>query len=358
MNGEERMFKRMILMLVLIVVMVPVILSGIDKKDKFASNSFVIRKPTRVAVLLMNFTDDYISSVRKNLEDIQKENHTEVEFTFYDGKSNEAIQDEQLDKVLKEGVDLVLLQLIKNTDETTIQTVINKIKQTNTPIILFNREPITMKPIKAYKDKALYIGLDAKKDGIMQGQIIVDEWNNNRDFIDKNHNDILEYVMLKGEYNNIVSMERSKYPILTIEQSGIKTKELASVFARWEKELARNAVESILFRYNPSNIDVIITNDDSMALGAIQALQAYGFNTGNKEKTVAVVGVEGLTEAQELIKKGMMLGTILQDSKEMARALYTVGMNLVHGAYPLEGTPYEFDETQVSIRIPNKIYRY
>lgn len=351
------MFKRISLILVVILVMGFVILSGIDRKHTVASNSFVSRKTTRVAVLLMNFTDDYICSVRKNLEDIQKENPTEVEFTFHDGKSNQAIQDEQLDKVLKEGVDLVLLHLIDNTNETTIQTVINKFKQTNTPVILFNREPTTMKPIKAYKDKALYIGLDAKKDGIMQGEIIVDEWNNNRASIDKNNNDILEYVMLKGEYNNIVSIERSKYPILTIEQSGIKTKELISVFARWEREAARNAMESILLRYNPNNIDVIITNDDSMALGAIQALQAQGFNTGNKEKTVAVVGVEGLVETQELIKKGMMLGTILQDPKEMAQALYTIGMNLVQGVYPLEDTPYEFDETQVSIRIPNKIYK-
>lgn len=351
------MFKRILLISSLVVVMVFVILLGVDKNATFASSNFVSRKPIRVAVLLTNFSDDYISLVRKNLEDIQKENHTEVEFTFYDGKSNQAIQDEQLDKVLKEGIDFVLLHLIDNTNETTIQTVINKLKQTNTPVILFNREPITMKSIKAYKDKAIYIGLDAKKDGIMQGEIIVDEWNNNRDSIDKNHNDILEYVMLKGEPNNIVSMERSIYSILTIEQSGIQTKELISVFARWEREAARNAMESILLRYNPNNIDVIITNDDSMALGAIQALQAYSFNIGNKEKTVAVVGVEGLIETQELIKKGMMLGTILQDPKELAQALYTVGINLVHGTYPLEGTPYEFDETQVSIRIPNKIYK-
>lgn len=95
-----------------------------------------------------------------------------------------------------------------------------------------------------------------------------------------------------------------------------------------------------------------------MALGAIKALQSHGYNTGDKEKTIAVVGVEGLPETQKLIEKGMMLGTIFQDSSFLAEALYNVGMNLVRGQNPLEGTSYKFDETGVAIRIPNeKIYK-
>ena len=40
----------------------------------------------------------------------------------------------------------------------------------------------------------------------------------------------------------------------------------------------------------------------------------------------------------------------------MAKALYTVGMNLVYNRNPLEGTDYKFDETGVAIRIPYKEY--
>ena len=50
-----------------------------------------------------------------------------------------------------------------------------------------------------------------------------------------------------------------------------------------------------------------------------------------------------------------MLGTIFQDPKTLSEALYTVGMNLVQDKNPLEGTSYKFDETEVSIRIPNEI---
>lgn len=341
---------------VMMAVIMMIMMSSTYNKAVFASNNFTARKPVKVAVLLINFTDDYISLVRKNLEDIQKENPEKVEFTFYDGKSNEAIQNEQIDKVLNERVDLILLQLINNKDKTTVKTVIDEIKQTNTPVILFNREPIITDAIKSYQ-KALYIGVDAKKDGIMQGQILIDAWNTNRASIDKNNDNIMQYILLGGERDNIVTSDRTKNVLLTLEQGGIKTNELAAAFAYWTRESAQSVMESLLLRYD-GNIEAVIANDDSMALGAIKALQAHGYNIGDKEKTIAVVGVEGLPEAQELIKKGMMLGTIFQDPKALAEALYTVGMNLVQNEDPLDGTPYKFDETGVSIRIPNEtIYK-
>ena len=51
-----------------------------------------------------------------------------------------------------------------------------------------------------------------------------------------------------------------------------------------------------------------------------------------------------------------MTGSVLQDPSAMAKALYTVGMNLVYNKNPLDGTEYKFDNTGVAIRIPYKEY--
>ena len=67
----------------------------------------------------------------------------------------------------------------------------------------------------------------------------------------------------------------------------------------------------MLLKYS-DKIEAIISNDDSMAIGAVQALQKYGYNTGNKSKVIPVVGIDGVPEAIELISKGFMLGTALQ----------------------------------------------
>ena len=166
------MFKK-ILSIMTFLIMILYISLNFSEKAICANVNINEKKPVKVAVLLINFTDDYISLVREDLENIQKENPENVEFTFYDGKSNQAVQNEQLDKVLREGTDLILLHLINNRDESTVKRVINQVSKANVPLIFFNREPL-LNNIKNYK-RSLYIGLDAKSDGIMQGELLANE---------------------------------------------------------------------------------------------------------------------------------------------------------------------------------------
>ena len=81
----------------------------------------------------------------------------------------------------------------------------------------------------------------------------------------------------------------------------------------------------LFFLSQGNKVEVIIANNDGMAQGAIEALQTYGYNLGDKAKTIPVVGVDGTPAAQELIKKGFMEGTVSQDAKAMAEAIYTIG---------------------------------
>ena len=84
----------------------------------------------------------------------------------------------------------------------------------------------------------------------------------------------------------------------------------------------------------------------------LKHLQKYGYNKGDNSKYIPVVGVDAIPEAKELIKQGIMTGTVIQDLRAHANAIYTVGMNLVSGKYPLNGTNYKFDETGITIKIP------
>jgi methyl-galactoside transport system substrate-binding protein len=59
-----------------------------------------------------------------------------------------------------------------------------------------------------------------------------------------------------------------------------------------------------------------------------------------------------LPETKELIKQGFMTGTVVQDPRALADAIYATGMNMVSGAYPLSGTNYKFDETGITIKLP------
>lgn len=67
----------------------------------------------------------------------------------------------------------------------------------------------------------------------------------------------------------------------------------------------------MFLRYN-GKIEAIISNNDAMAIGTIEALQKYGYNTGDMSKYITVVGVDGLAESIDLIDKGLMTGTIFK----------------------------------------------
>ncbi|MBW6410126.1 galactose ABC transporter substrate-binding protein [Clostridium weizhouense] len=333
-------------------IIILVILVGNSKKVISVTKDSSARQLVNVALIAKDLAnDDYLIYICEDFKEIEKKNQGKVKFTCYDSKSNLAIENEIIDRVVKEGVDLILLDA---TDTKYLQETINKIKIYNIPVIVFNREPLTMEPIKSYA-KALYIGTDSKQSGIMQGKILIDAWNANKDLIDRNKDDIMQYIMLQGERHNRVPLERTKYSILTIEEAGIKTEELALVVGQWDLELAKNEIKSLLLRYG-NKIEVIIANDDTMALGAIEALQEFGYNNGDKTKTIPVVGVDGVPKARELIEEGIMLGSVVHDPMDLVQALYSVGMNLVNNKNPIEGTEYKLDDTGVAIYIPFRGY--
>ncbi|EHJ00911.1 putative galactoside ABC transporter [Clostridium sp. DL-VIII] len=334
-----------ILAMTAIIIMCSIILVN-NFNNVFATDT---RSPVRIGVFSKDLNDDYLILLRKSFEEIQKRNPEKVIFTFYDAKFNPETQNLNLENTLKEGIDLVLLDMV---DVNQVDEFVKKIAKYDIPVIFFNREPLNLDPLKTYK-KSLYIGTDSKQAGILQGKMIADAWKNYKKSMDKNNDDILQYVMLVGERFNKASMDRSTFSISTIQESGIKTQELASKILNWSTENAKDTVGALFLKYG-NNIEAIISNDDSMAIGAVQALQQYGYNSGDKAKVIAVVGVDGVPEAQDLISKGFMLGTAFQDPDNMANTIYTVGLNLIDGKNPTDGIPYKLDDTGVAIKIPFK----
>lgn len=311
-----------------------------------------VKEPVKIDVLLYRFDDAYISLVRQAFEEIEKKNEGKVKFAFYDGKDDQLVQNETMDEILEKGdSDLILLNLV---DTRSTKEAINKVKEKNIPVVLFNREPVDIDAVASY-NKSYFVGTDAREAGRLQGKILIDEWNKDKDIIDKNGDNTMQYIMLMGEQDNLEAIDRTKYSISTINNSGINTQELALRVCNWDQNIAKDVMETLFLQYG-ERIETIISNNDSMAIGAIETLQKYGYNQGDITKTIPIVGVDAIPAAQELIKKGVMTGSVLQDANAMADAIYSIGMNLVYGRKPLEGTEYQFDSTGVAVRISYKEY--
>jgi len=312
-----------------------------------------ISNPPNVGVLLFNFNDPYMSLVRQSLENIEKENPNKVRFSFYDAKDNQSIQNETIGNLINNSnIDLLLVNLV-DTKQSTISDIINKSSIKNIPLIFFNIDlPLD---INTTHHKVFVVATESEKGGILQGKILLDLWNNDKKHIDKNNDNILQYIMLQGKTNNESAILRTRYSISTLNDNGVKTEELSLNICNWDKDCAKNTISSLFLKYG-DNIEAIISNNDAMAIGAIEALQSYGYNKGDKTKTIPVVGVDAIPEAKDLINKGFMAGTVGQDPDKLANALYSIGLNLVYNRDPLEGTDYKSDKEGI-IKLPYYEYK-
>lgn len=336
---------------VLIVILMTIILINSTQINAFANATY--RNIVNIGVIFYSFDDPFISLIRKGLEDIEVRNQDKVKFTFYDGKDNITIQTETIDSLLKNKTDLLIVNLT-DTKENIVEDIINKVKQKNVPLVLININPQVVSKVSKYYNKVAFIDTDVKESGIIQGKIISDSWNNKK-ISDKNHDNILQYVMLQGDSDSEIALDRTNYSLSKINDSGIKTQQLDLKVANWNKELAKNSIESLFLKYD-DKIEAIISNDDNMAIGAIEALQKYGYNKEENSKHIPVFGINGIQEAKNLVDKGIMAGTVTQNPNFIAEAFYTIGMNLINNTNAIETTNYKYSDGRFIIPVPHSEY--
>lgn len=340
--------------IIIVMIITTSTLIGNTKNNLYTTSNATTTNQTNVGVVVSNINDPYLEGVKQSLENIQRKSENKVKFTFFDAGNNQAVQDEILDTLLRSNINLLLVNLV-DTNANVIDNLIDKVKQKNIPLLLFNSAPPTITgKMKEYKKFAI-ITTYPSESGILQGKLVVDEWNRIKSILDKNRDNIMQYIMLQGEIDNIGAIERTRSSISTIENAGIKTQRLALQVSGWNRELAKNAIESLFLNYG-NKIEVIISNNDAMAIGAVKALQKYGYNNGNKEKTVAVVGIDGMPEAKEFIQKGFMAGTVVVEPCNLAEALYNIGINLAAGRSPVKDTKYKLDDTGYTVHLSYKEY--
>ena len=114
-----------------------------------------------------------------------------------------------------------------------------------------------------------------------------------------------------------------------------------------------------LSRFNEANnnmIELVIANNDEMALGAITALQEKGYNNGGNSKLIPVFGVDATEAAKNAIKNGTMIGTIKQDADGMAEAISTIVQNLVNGKKMFDSVATEKVVENWRVNIPYSTY--
>jgi len=116
----------------------------------------------------------------------------------------------------------------------------------------------------------------------------------------------------------------------------------------WDATKATEKMDAWLAKYS-DKIEFVIANNDGMALGAIASLEKAGYFSG--DKYMPVVGVDAIPEALEMIEKGKMVGSILNDAKNQGKATIDLATNAAKGKDVLDGTSWKLDDSK-AVRVP------
>lgn len=315
----------------LAMLMFVLILACGEKKEKGKGGDKI-----KVGVTIYKYDDNFMATVRKDIEKFATEDGT-IELIMNDSQNSQATQNEQVDALLSKGVNVLAINLV---DPAAGQTIIDKAKAANVPVIFFNKDP-GVEALNSY-EKAYYIGTKPEESGVIQGELIEKNWKADPKQ-DLNGDGILQYVMIKGEPGHPDAEARTEYSIKTLNEKGIKTEKLQEDTGMWDAAMAKDKMDAWLAGPTGSKIEVVISNNDGMALGALEALKAHG-------KMLPIYGVDALQEALTLIESGELAGTVLNDGTTQAKAIILLSKNIANEKDPLEGTEWKFEDK--SVRIP------
>ncbi|MEG0707960.1 MAG: galactose ABC transporter substrate-binding protein [Cellulosilyticaceae bacterium] len=292
----------------------------------------------KIGVVVYNGKDPFIKSICESIEEykIEKEESSKVNIRIdvIDGEDNQQIQNQKIDEMFKEDYDALAVNLV---DRAQAASIIDKAKEKDIPLVFFNREPVPQDMEKW--DKVYYIGSKADQAGKMQGQILLDAIANGLE-VDKNKDGVIQYVMLEGEQGHQDAILRSYHSIKMLEDNEIKTENLATDTGSWKRSIANEKMKSWIEQHG-NNIEVVMANNDEMALGAIEALEAseYYADGGN----MIVLGVDGLEEGLEAIENGKMLGTVYNNAEVQGKYIFDTLYELAIGIEPYN-MKEKFDE--------------
>lgn len=324
----------------------------------------------KVGVFYYNFADTFISSVRAAVDEEFKA--AGIEYQNFDGANNQTTQSEQIDTALAQGYNLLLVNIVNTKSEDAALEVVKKATEAGAQVIFFNRE-VTDKTVTDGAGMVAFVGTDAPEAGHLQGKMIGDYVLANYDKMDLNGDGAISYMMLMGELGNAEAIARTEFgvkdadavltaagkPALTFYDAQNTDKYKVDPDGAWSAKAANEIMTTAFAEYNEANgnmIELVIANNDGMAMGAIEALGTLGFNTGD-DKFIPVFGVDATAEAVAAIAANKMVGTVKQSAEGMASSLMELVNNAKDGKDLMDGIREKLivDESVDKIRVPYEV---
>lgn len=266
-----------------------------------AGNPAIAQDKYVIGVSMSDFTQ-FLKNVSDAIER-KAETMDNVEVVVFNAQNDIARQLNDVDSLITQQVDAIILNPL---DREGLGGSVDLIKEAGIPLVEVN----TYTENDAYD---VYVGSQEEDAGRIQADFIVRTLGEEGKIV------VLHGVMGHsgqiGRFQGLKEGLLDKYPgwELIAEQTG-----------NWKRDEGLRITEDWLQRF--PDIDVIASQNDEMAMGALQAVEAEG-----KLDDILVLGVDATPDAIAAVKEGKLAVTVFQDSQGQGEGALEVAVGLLEG---------------------------
>lgn len=257
-------------------------------------------KDLQVGVSMALFDDNFLTIVRNSIsKEMKAEN---VNGQIEDAKGDVAQQLQQVQNFIGQGVDAIIVNPV---DTNAVKPIVDLTTKAGIPLVFVNRKPAT-----TLTGKMAFVGSDSELAGRLQMEALAKR-------MDYKGN----VAILLGDLANEATRERTKgVKAIVAKYPGLK------VVQEQTAKFTRNDAVDVTSNWLTAGDDIqaIASNNDEMAIGALQAL-------GKNEQKILVAGVDGTPDALQMIKNGKMVASVFQDAKGQGAGAVQTAVKLVKG---------------------------
>jgi inositol transport system substrate-binding protein len=248
------------------------------------------------------FDDLWLTTLRDAMTDYAA-TQPGVELVMVDSKEDVATQLAQVENFVAQQVDAIVL-IPANTDAADPMT--KAAQDAGIPLVYVNRIPSNL------PEGVAYVGSDSIQAGIMQAEWLAEQLGGKGNVVIMNGNLAQEAAQKRTEGEKQVFAE---YPDITIirEDTG-----------NWSRDQGLALMENWLA--SGDQIDAVASNNDEMAIGALQAIEAAG-----KLGDILVGGVDASPDALQEMDKGRLNVTVFQNAKGQGEGGIKVAIAVAKG---------------------------
>jgi inositol transport system substrate-binding protein len=263
---------------------------------------------TKIGVSMDKFDDNFLTVLRNGMADYAK-TQPGVTLQIEDAKDDVSKQLSQVQNFIANGVDAIIVNPV---DTSATGAITKAAADAGVPLVYVNREPIDVDKLGP---KAAFVASNEVESGTLETKQICKLLGGKGNIL-----------VMEGVLSNQSAVQRTKDVhdvISTADCSGMKI--VAEQTANYDRTQAQNLMTNWLSK--GLKFDAVVSNNDEMAIGAIQAMKSAGMDT----KSAIVGGVDATQDALASMKAGDLKVTVFQDAAGQGKGAVDAALALAAG---------------------------